>query len=78
VAEDRPDAHPDHGGRAALPGRGLPFPDLDIVDVRRGLPAFYAKVGFAPFDMTPFRDLHRLTQPVHLVLMTKPLVDIWA
>lgn len=54
------------------------FLDLDIVNLRKELPAFYARFGFVPFDTAPFQDPHRLTRPAHLVLMTKPLVDIWA
>lgn len=54
------------------------FLDLDIVNLRTELPAFYARFGFVPFDTAPFNDPHRLTRPAHLVLMTKPLVDIWA
>ena len=54
------------------------FLDLDIVNLRKELPAFYARFGFVPFDTAPFQDPHRLTRPAHLILMTKPLVDIWA
>jgi GNAT superfamily N-acetyltransferase len=54
------------------------FLDLDIVNLRTELTGFYARLGFVPFDTAPFNDPHRLTRPAHLVLMTKPLVDIWA
>lgn len=54
------------------------FLDLDIVNLRTELPAFYARFGFVPFDTAPFNGPERLTRPAHLVLMTKPLVDIWA
>jgi GNAT superfamily N-acetyltransferase len=57
---------------------GCRFLDLDIVNVREELPAFYARFGYAPFDTAPFHDPAKLTRPAHLVLMTKPLVDIWS
>jgi GNAT superfamily N-acetyltransferase len=57
---------------------GCRFLDLDVVNLRTELPAFYRRFGFAPYDTGPFRDPEKLTRPAHLVLMTKPLVDVWA
>ncbi len=72
-------------GRALITGAeehcraaGCRFLDLDVVNLRRELPAFYARFGFAPYDTAAFRDPTKLTRPAHLILMTKPLVDIWA
>jgi GNAT superfamily N-acetyltransferase len=57
---------------------GCRFLDLDVVNLRTELPAFYRRFGFAPYGTGPFRDPEKLTRPAHLVLMTKPLVDVWA
>jgi GNAT superfamily N-acetyltransferase len=57
---------------------GCRFLDLDVVNLRTELPAFYRRFGFAPYDTGPFRDPEKLTRPAHLVLMTKPIVDVWA
>ena len=35
--------------------------------------AFYAKFGFRPTGVTPFPAQSKLKQPVHLVVMSKPL-----
>jgi len=43
------------------------------VNLRTELPAFYAKFGFHPVGETPFPRPAKLRQPVHLVLMSKPL-----
>ena len=47
--------------------------DIDIVNLRTELPAFYAKFGFTPMGVTPFPAPGKLKQPVHLVQMRKPL-----
>jgi len=47
--------------------------DLDIVNVREELPAFYARFGFAPYDTAAFHEPEKLKRAAHLILMTKAL-----
>ena len=57
---------------------GCRFVDISVVNLRAELPPFYARLGYAPFDTAPFPPHERLKRPAHFVLMTKPLVDVWA
>ena len=52
--------------------------DLDVVDLRENLPAFYRKFGFEPAGTAPFPSVEKLTRPAHLVLMSKPLTEAGA
>jgi ribosomal protein S18 acetylase RimI-like enzyme len=56
---------------------GCRFLDISVVNLRTELPAFYRQFGFAPYGTAPFHDPKTLTGPAHLVLMTKPLVDLF-
>ncbi len=56
---------------------GCRFLDLDVVSLRRELPPFYARLGFAAYDTAPFPEPARLRREACLVLMTKPLVDLF-
>jgi N-acetylglutamate synthase-like GNAT family acetyltransferase len=56
---------------------GCRFLDISVVNLRTELPEFYRQFGFAPYGTAPFHEPEKLTRPAHLVLMTKPLVDIW-
>ena len=56
---------------------GCRFLDIDVVNVRRELPAFYASLGFAPYDLAPFPEPARLRREAWVVLMTKPLIAPW-
>lgn len=56
---------------------GCRFLDIDVVNLRTELPAFYRHLGFAPYGTEPFHRPELLKQPAHLILMTKPLVDLW-
>ena len=47
--------------------------DLDVVNLREELPAFYDRLGFKPIATAPFPDPHKLKRDAHLVLMSKPL-----
>ena len=47
--------------------------DIEVVNLRTELPAFYARFGFTPYGTAPFPHPGRLRQQAHLVLMTKPL-----
>jgi GNAT superfamily N-acetyltransferase len=57
---------------------GCEFLDITVVDLRAELPAFYARFGFAPFDVAPFPMPERLTRPARLVRMTKPLSPLFS
>jgi GNAT superfamily N-acetyltransferase len=52
---------------------GCRFLDLDLVNLREELPAFYAGLGFAPVGKAAFPTTQRLLRDAHLVLMSKPL-----
>ena len=58
-------------------GAGCQFLDIDVVNVRSELPAFYARFGYAPYDTGEFHSEAPLKRPVHVVKLTKPLVPIW-
>jgi GNAT superfamily N-acetyltransferase len=47
--------------------------DLDVVNLRQELPAFYSALGYRAVGTAPFPDRAKLTQEAHLVVMTKPL-----
>jgi GNAT superfamily N-acetyltransferase len=47
--------------------------DIEIVNLREELPAFYAANGFAPVTTLPFPDERKLRRDAHLVRMTKSL-----
>ena len=55
---------------------GCRFLDLDVVNLRTELPPFYRKLGYAPFGTGPFPTGEKLTRPAHVILMTKPLVEL--
>lgn len=48
--------------------------DIDVVNLRTELPAFYAKFGLLPVGTAPFPAHEKLRQPVHLIVMSKPLL----
>ena len=45
--------------------------EIDVVNVREELPAFYELMGFRPTGTAPFMKGHTLKQQVHMVLMEK-------
>ncbi|HVF40360.1 MAG TPA: GNAT family N-acetyltransferase [Gemmatimonadaceae bacterium] len=47
--------------------------DMEIVDLRRELPAFYAAFGFKPTETIPFNKPFKLKMEAQLVLMSKSL-----
>jgi N-acetylglutamate synthase-like GNAT family acetyltransferase len=57
---------------------GCRFLDISVVNLRTELPDFYRQLGFGPYGTAPFHEPAKLTRSAHLVLMTKPLVDLWA
>jgi ribosomal protein S18 acetylase RimI-like enzyme len=62
------DAVEDHCRKA-----GCTSLDIEVVDLRDELPAFYAKFGFEPAGTAPFPSNEKLTRPAQLMLMTKSL-----
>jgi ribosomal protein S18 acetylase RimI-like enzyme len=52
---------------------GCRFLDIEVVNLREELPAFYSRLGFAPTGEAPFHDPGKLRRPAHLVVMTKGL-----
>ncbi len=65
VLIDAVDAHARAAGCIAL--------DIDVVNLREELPAFYRTMGFTKTGTAPFLKGHRLKRPVHLILMSKSL-----
>ena len=51
---------------------GCGFMDIDVVDLRTELPAFYTRFGYAPVGSTPYPSAAAKV-PVRMVRMTKPL-----
>ena len=47
--------------------------EIEVVDLRSELPAFYAKHGYAVTGTRPFPDHFEATRPCHFVVWTKPL-----
>lgn len=47
--------------------------DIEVVDLRAELPAFYRQFDFVATGTAPFPDPHKLTRPAHLVRMSKEL-----
>jgi GNAT superfamily N-acetyltransferase len=52
---------------------GCEWLDIDVVDLREELPPFYRKFGFEVSGTSPFPDPQKLSQPAHLVTMSKQL-----
>ncbi|HEY4956108.1 MAG TPA: GNAT family N-acetyltransferase [Gemmatimonadaceae bacterium] len=50
--------------------------ELDVVNLREELPAFYEALGFAPVDTAPFPDTSKLRRDAHMLRMTKSLEGI--
>lgn len=62
-----------HAAEAHCRAAGCRFMDIDVVDLRTELPAFYGALGYAAAGATPFADSSQVYQPVKLILMTKAL-----
>jgi GNAT superfamily N-acetyltransferase len=52
---------------------GCRFLDLSVVNLRKELFPFYAKLGFTPNAILPFPRPEKMLAPLHLIKMTKPL-----
>ena len=47
--------------------------DIEVVNLRLELPAFYTKFGFTRTGTAIFPNTEKLTRDAHLILMSKPL-----
>jgi ribosomal protein S18 acetylase RimI-like enzyme len=52
---------------------GCEWLDIEVVNLRDELPAFYKKFGFNLSGTADFPDTEKLTRDAHLLLMSKPL-----
>lgn len=55
--------------------RGCTWMELTAVNLRRELPAWYAKLGYTPIGNAPWpeAELAKLKMPAHFIVMNKPL-----
>jgi ribosomal protein S18 acetylase RimI-like enzyme len=65
VLIDAVEKHCREGGCEAL--------DIEVVNLRLELPAFYEKFGFTPNGTAAFPNDEKLTREAHLILMSKPI-----
>jgi len=49
--------------------------EIEVVNLREELPAFYLRQGFAVTGTKPFHTTEKLKLPAHMVLMRKTLDD---
>jgi GNAT superfamily N-acetyltransferase len=54
-------------------GAGCTAMDIDVVNLREELPAFYSALGYAPSGTAPFPEPGVLRREAHLVVMSKVL-----
>jgi GNAT superfamily N-acetyltransferase len=47
--------------------------DIEVINLRTELPAFYAKFGFTPHGTAPIKDAHKLLLDAHAIEMSKRL-----
>lgn len=52
---------------------GLPWLELEVVDLRTELPPFYRRFGFAVIGRRSFPDPEKLVRPAELLVMAKRL-----
>ena len=52
---------------------GCRFMDIQIVNLREELPAYYRRLGYVERGTLPFSDPDRASRPCHFVVMTKTL-----
>ena len=50
--------------------------EIEVVNLREELPAFYDMMGYAPVDTAPFPDKSKLSRDAHMVRMTKRLTPL--
>jgi GNAT superfamily N-acetyltransferase len=54
---------------------GLPWLELEVVDLRAELPAFYTRLGFGVTGQRPFPDPEKLTRPAAMIVMGKSIAE---
>ncbi len=75
---------PEHQGRgigrqlieaaeARCAARGCDSLSIEVVHLRTELPAFYERFGYAVTGTAPFPVPEQLSQPVHFLILSKPL-----
>lgn len=50
--------------------------EIEVVNLREELPAFYDIMGYAPVDTAPFPDKAKLRRDAHMVRMSKHLAPL--
>jgi GNAT superfamily N-acetyltransferase len=50
--------------------------EIEVVNLRTELPAFYRRLGYVEESTRPFPTDERVSRPVHYIVMTKPLASI--
>jgi GNAT superfamily N-acetyltransferase len=55
---------------------GCDMVEIEVVNLREELPAFYDMMGYAPVDTAPFPDRSKLSRDAHMVRMTKRLTPL--
>jgi len=50
--------------------------EIEVVNLREELPAFYDAMGYIPTDTAPFPDKAKLSRDAHMVRMTKRLAPL--
>ena len=66
-----------HAAAERCRAAGCQFLDIDVVNLRTELRAFYARFGFAPYATAPFESAAPLKRHAFVVRLTKPLVPLW-
>lgn len=56
-------------------GLGCRALEIDVVNLREELPAFYARMGFTVSGTAPFLKGHKLKKPAHMILMEKAVLS---
>ena len=51
----------------------VPLVEIDVVDLRTELPAFYERLGYVQVGERPFPDPHKLTRPARMLVFRKRL-----
>ena len=48
--------------------------EIDVVNLRTELPAFYETLGYAPTGTAPFKDAYKLKRPAEMILMRRAII----
>ena len=50
--------------------------ELEVVNLRTELPPYYRRFGYVESGTRPFTENERISQPVHFIVMSKPLTPL--